>query len=376
MLFTCSFISLLLFSKLKLVIIADSNQQGESGVGDYALILAQSLRSRGVSVVFESLGAPRRSSRLAMVERVRTAEPDWVSFQFVPYAYAHRGLVGRSTLPWEKLRGRIGTHILFHEIWIGSYQGAPWRQRSIGFLQQVGIQQMLRRLRPEVVHCTNLLYSAMLNRAGVTNHVLPLFGAIPLMSGGSDPYTAMLTNLAPRSDRADWVVAALFGKIYPCFHLLPALQWLNARCLSQGQNLLVVSLGHCPTAAATFEELASGFSDPGRPYFHVVGKLDASVLSSWIRGADCGLATTPFNIIDKSSSSVAFAEHGIPVFVVDPGAPIRGLDYTQPDLAPEFWLIGDKRLDDLEWPPQRRVPQSRRDHVVNQFLGDLTNYGH
>ena len=42
-----------------------------------------------------------------MVERVRMAEPDWVSLQFVPYAYAHRGLVGRSTLPWEKLRGRM-----------------------------------------------------------------------------------------------------------------------------------------------------------------------------------------------------------------------------------------------------------------------------
>jgi hypothetical protein len=357
---------------VRFVIIADSDRQGESGVGDYALLLARLLRSSNINVVFEALGPSCRSSRSALVDRVQKAQPDWVSFHFVPYAYAHRGLVGKATLPWEKLRGRVGTHIMFHEIWIGAHQGAPLRQRPIGFLQRLGIQQVLRQLKPDVVHCTNPLYSAMLHRAGITNSVLPLFGVIPVESDGVlDPYIQLLPNLVPGSKRSDWIVAALFGKIYPSDHLLPALQWLVAKCLPQGKHLLVVSLGHCPTAAATFEEIGQCFSEPGRPYFHITGKLDASVLSYWIQGADCGLATTPFNIIDKSSSAVAFVEHGIPVIVLDDGAPIRGMDPTQPDLAPEFWLFGDKRLDDLEILPPRREPQPRRDQVVNQFLVDL-----
>ena len=357
---------------MNLVIIADSDQQGESGVGDYALLLAKLLRSSNINVVFEALGPPDRSSRLALVERVQDAQPDWVSFHFVPYAYAHRGLVGKSTLPWEKLRGRVGTHILFHEIWIGAHQGAPWRQRPIGFFQRLGIQQVLRLLKPDVVHSTNPLYSAMLHRSGIPNHVLPLFGAVPVLSdGGLDPYLQLLPNLVPGSKRPDWVVSALFGKIYQCDQLLAALQWLMAKCLSLGKHLLLVSLGHCPTAADTFKQLAPCLSEPGRPYFHITGKLDATALSSWIGGADCGLATTPFNIIEKSSSAVAFVEHGIPVIVIDAGAPIRGMDVIQPDLAPEFWLFGDQRLNDLESLPPRREPQARRDQVVNQFLADL-----
>ena len=56
---------------MKLVIIADSDQPGKSGVGDYALLLSQLLRERNVNVVFEALGSPDRSSREDLVERVR-----------------------------------------------------------------------------------------------------------------------------------------------------------------------------------------------------------------------------------------------------------------------------------------------------------------
>lgn len=357
---------------MKLVIIADSDQPGKSGVGDYALLLSQLLRERNVNVVFEALGSPDRSSREDLVERVRHSQPDWVSFHFVPYAFAHRGLVGSRTLPWDKLRGLVGTHILFHEIWIGAHKGAPWRQRPIGLLQRLGIHQVLRQLKPDVVHCTNPLYSAMLSKAGIQNQVLPLFGAVPVVSdGGLDPYLQLLPHLVPGSNRSDWVVAALFGKIYQSDQLPVALQWLNAKCLSQDKHLLVVSLGHCPSAVAIFDNLASCYSELGRPFFHITGKLSATVLSSWILGADCGLATTPFNIIEKSSSACAFVEHGIPVIVMDAGAPIPGIEVTQTDLTPEFWLFGDQRLDELERLPPRRNPQPRHVQVVNQFLANL-----
>jgi hypothetical protein len=356
---------------MKIVFLADSNQTGESGVGDYALHLCASLQALNVDAVVECLGPPKSTLRACLADRVRASEPDWVSLQFVPYAYAHRGWVGRRTLPWQALRGRLGTHVMFHEIWIGAHQGAPLRDRAIGALQRRGIQNFMRELRPDRVHCGNLLYSAMLLRAGLPNRLLPLFGNIPVCISEHDPYEDFLSGVAPDSTRSGWVVAALFGSIYSSENLLPALRWLHASCLRQGQRLLVVSLGHCPTAESTFAALAPQLPVEGRPTFLVKGRLDSTALSAWIRWADCGLATTPFNIIEKSGSAVAFAEHGVPVIVMDEGADVRGVAFPRQDLAPEFWLFGDQRLEALHGLPARRDPQPRLAQVAKQFLADL-----
>jgi hypothetical protein len=106
----------------------------------------------------------------------------------------------------------------------------------------------------------------------------------------------------------------------------------------------------------------------------VTGPLSSSDLSSWINYADCGLSTTPFNIIDKSSSALAFVDHGLPVIVMDPGSPVRGIDYCQQDLTPDFWLFGDPRLETFECMPPRHASMPRKDRVVQQFIEDLQLY--
>jgi hypothetical protein len=356
---------------MKIVFVADSNQPGKSGVGDYALLLCARLAALNVDAVVECLGVPKSSTRASLVERVRQAQPDWVSFQFVPYAYAHRGLVGRRTLPWEALRGRLGTHLMFHEIWIGAHQGASLRDRAMGALQRRGIQNLMRQLRPDKVHCSNRLYSAMLLRAGIPNRLLPLFGNIPITTATLDPYEQVVAGLVPGRPRSGWVVAALFGSIYKSDHLLPALRWLQECSMRQGHRLLVVSLGHSPSAETTFAGLGPQLPAEGRPTFLVKGRMDSSALSSWLRYADCALATTPFNIIEKSGSAVAFAEHGVPVIVMDAGADVRGVPLPRLDLAPEFWLFGDKRLEASNGLPPRRKPQPRLVRVAKQFLEEL-----
>jgi hypothetical protein len=356
---------------MNLLFLADSDHLGQSGVGDFALTLSVFLKKLNIHSSVASIGPPGSSLRLQLTEYVREAQPDWVSFQFVPYAFAHRGLVGPRTLPWDSLRGRIGTHFMFHEIWIGAHQGASLYQRSIGFLQRTGIQAIVRELRPDVVHCTNHLYSSMLSSAGIPNRLLPLFGSIPPPSPGPDPYSEALGSLVPGSKRSDWLVAALFGSIYPSENLLPALKWLQDRSLRTGKRLLVVSLGHSPTAATFFESLTPQLPEAGRPHVLVKGRMDSSILSRWLSGADCALATTPFNVIDKSSSAVAFAELGVPVIVVDPGASVRGVHHSRLDLSPEYWLFGDHRLNRFDNLPPRRPPQPRLERVARQFLADI-----
>jgi hypothetical protein len=360
---------------MRILILANTDQRGKSGVGDFALTLWEQLRGCDIDATFAVIDPDPAVRDGQLTGLMQEIDPDWVSLHFVPYAYANRGMVGKRTLPWKKIRGRTGTHILFHEIWVGAHQGASWRHRLTGVLQKRGIKQCLDLLKPDVVHCTNSLYSSMLNREGISNTILPLFGAIPFQLGSRDPYLDVVCSLEPGWDRSRWVIAALFGSIHPTNSFLHVLQWLSARCNRSGKKLFVVSLGHAPNAKTFFETLSNQFPQACKPYFHVTGKLDATDLSSWIRGADCGLATTPFNIIDKSSSAVAFAEHGVPVIVTDSGSPVPGITNHQQDLAPEFWLFGDERLDTFELLPPRRAPQSRLECVTSQFLADLNLHG-
>lgn len=356
---------------MKIVFISDSDQPSSSGVGDYTLTLCSVLSGLGIESSVERLGPPGSSLRASLVDRVQKSKPDWVSFQFVLYAYANRGLVDINTLPWRNLRGSRGTHVMFHETWIGFQVGASLRERAIGFVQREGIKRAMRLLQPDLVHSSNSLYCIMLAASGIPSMKLPLFGSIPLCKATRDPYKDLLIESFNDAQRASWIVAAFFGQIYPSANLISAVRWLHSKCCRQGKRLMLVSLGNCPTADSTFQALACVSYDGAPPSFHVAGSMPSSVLSPWLSYANCGLATTPYNLIEKSSSAVSFVEHGVPVIVSDPGAAIRGVPHNNPDFAPHYWLFGDKRLDVADPLPQRFAPQPRVEFVARQFIDAL-----
>lgn len=356
---------------MRLALIADSNQLGKSGVGDYALRLSEALEEFKVTVQVFPVGKADNQEKASLRRAVAHFQPDWVSFQFVPYAFGRRGLVHSRTLPWQQLRGRIGTHFMFHEIWIGAHDGATIRQRCIGYLQKAGIHSMMRAIRPQVTHCSNRVYSEMLSRAGIKNNILPLFGNIPISAGRVDPYRQLLTNMDQGSDRSDWVVAAFFGTLYSSRNLTPVIHRLQSQCQTHNRRLLIVSLGHCPDADSVFSQLASTFIDAAKPEFLIKGAMEASELSAWIGNADVGLATTPYNIIEKSGSALAFVEHGIPVIVMDTGSAVRAVNLPWADLRPHFWLADHPTFTEMTALPSRLPPCSRLEGVAHQFLADL-----
>jgi glycosyltransferase involved in cell wall biosynthesis len=360
---------------LKLALITDTDQLGRSGVGDYALLLAGKLQSLGYTAEVFPMVCPFSNQRSELPSRLSAYHPDWVSFQFVPYAFAHRGLVTRRSLPWRNLRGKRGTHFMFHEIWIGSHVGARIRDRATGWLQRRGIRSVVRQVQPDVVHCSNRLYSALLKHAGIPNSILPLFGNVPVLPRGIDPYQAVIASLIPGSDRKDWHVAAFFGTIHSGANVVQVLRWLKDVSERQGRRLLVVSLGRCPDAEEHFRAWSEALGETDSTRFVIKGEMPSGELSAWLGAVDCGVSTTPHNIIEKSGSAVAFAEHGVPVIVADSGAPVRGVSTPRADLTPDLWLFGDERLSWLESLPPRREPQSRLDQVARQFLADLENAG-
>jgi hypothetical protein len=212
----------------------------------------------------------------------------------------------------------------------------------------------------------------MLEREEIQHNLLPLFSGVPVLPVEADPYEEVVAACDPSGHRSGWIVSAIFGTIYPSSNLLPAVQWLNNLSRSQGKRLFVVSLGNCPSATSVFKQLEGHFPLQRQPTFLVKGPLNADHLSPWIRNADCALATTPFNIIQKSSSAATFVDHGVPVIVLDQGAEVRGLRDSPVDLTPAFWLFGDLRLTSGNRLPKRLPSQSRLPMVAAQFLEDLS----
>lgn len=355
---------------MRFLFLTDSTDPGRSGVGDYTLQLAQQLQYLGLDARVECFGIEGSATRATLVDRVLSHRADWISHQFVPYSLSPRGFVGPHTLPWRQLRGTVGTHFMFHEIWIGGSQGASFRDRLIGSTQRRGIRKILPLLQPNRVHCSNPLYQAMLSRVGIQARVLPLFGSVPIASNPNDPYFFLIEGFAPLSSRDNWLVLAFFGNLYPCANLTAAISWLHSLSARQGKSLLVVSLGHSSAAHSTFEQLSSHHNASNIKFF-IKGPIDTSSLSPWLQCADLAFSTTPYNIIQKSSSAVAFAEHGVPVVVVDPGTPIRSLPFTPSDLSPDYWLFGDPRLNPPNCLPPHRPPMARLPHVAAQLLADL-----
>jgi hypothetical protein len=85
----------------------------------------------------------RLPSTLPWHERIDVAEeflnsfnPTWISLQFVPYGFHAKGIVRGLGCHLNRLTQNRQTHIMFHELWIGYYKGAPVIERVTGNVQK------------------------------------------------------------------------------------------------------------------------------------------------------------------------------------------------------------------------------------------------
>ena len=149
---------------------------GSSGVGDYSLGLAAAFRTygidsrvlaicdrgaatvqrddpvewQGVSVPCRRLpaGLPPNGASMEIDAWLAAFAPAWVSVQFVPFAFHPKGLATHSGIPWRSFGRHSMVHLMFHEVWVGDYLGAPWVLRMWGRWQRHSVRRVVRWLRP------------------------------------------------------------------------------------------------------------------------------------------------------------------------------------------------------------------------------------
>jgi hypothetical protein len=370
---------------MRILFVCSGLAAGRDGVGDHVRRLAQECARQGHTAALLALhdreldageaeteetggvrclrlGAqPGWRAREQMVRATafrREFEADWVSFHFVPYGYDDRGLPGGLGRAVRELAGEARLHFMFHELWIGAAEGSSWRHRFTGTRQRMLIRRMLAQAGPKLVTTTIPVYAALLNELGLQAQVLPLFGNI--LPAPSRTRAELLPELEAPAEA--WRVGLFFGAIHPEWKPEP----LFSALLRTGQKIALVQAGHAGgPGEETWRRVEKEYA--GRLQLIRRGGQPAEQISALMQAADFAIATSPWQLIGKSSSVATMVEHGLPVLVTRDDYRVARLPAAPPTMEKQLQLFREEQGDEILRGLIREAPRSRLPEIARQF---------
>lgn len=303
---------------MKITFLCGCLEQGQDGVGDYTRRLAGELNKNGHEVSIISLndhylpedGYVEQVQDLIPVVRVRQGNraetllqvkrkieklgPEWLSLQYVPFAFHIKGL------PWN-LNGQLYQlgkgrkwHIMFHELWIGMEQNAPLKFRLWGSLQKIIIKKTIRLLSPQVIHTQTRVYQAQIERLGYKAEFLPLFGNIPVQYNAQMPEEKEIN-------------IAVFGGI------------------QKGSKIETIANSLPVSYRYNFHFVGNNGSEKIR-WMRILEKANIKCTSyDWMNEREVskvlsrcqwGFISTPYYLAEKSGAAIAMLEHNLRVYCI------------------------------------------------------------
>ncbi|MGA2245467.1 MAG: hypothetical protein ABSH48_10740 [Verrucomicrobiota bacterium] len=115
-------------------------------------------------------------------------------------------------------------------------------------------------------------------------------------------------------DRKALYMAGVFGAVHPEWDAEKAVDALLPLVRRCEKRLVLVFLGKNNLPSAAFEDLK--FRLKHRAEVIVAGEMSSREISRLLQTLDLGLATTPRQLIQKSSAVAAMLEHGLQVLVI------------------------------------------------------------
>lgn len=313
-----------------LLFICGSLQPGADGIGDYTRRIAGELKKKGFKVsiiafndkqtdiilsesqkvdntVVDVLRLPSKTNvkyKLELAsEWIKMQNPEWISIQFVLYAFNNRGLPMFFSSEIKKLCDGRKVHIMFHELWLGVEKHPSLKDRIYGVIQKSIIKTMVSKLVPAVVHSHSSLYLKLLQYNNIKARKLNIISNIPIVH----------QHFSPRTLMADGTLKFLvFGYISPNAPISEFAKELKMMALSKGVKPEFVFSGR---NGGSLSEWTKVLDDNTIPY-SVRGVLSVEELSDLMNEVDIGISTTPFLLYEKSGSVAAMFKHGIPVINV------------------------------------------------------------
>ncbi|ANE49258.1 glycosyltransferase [Flavisolibacter tropicus] len=326
---------------MKITFLCGSLEPGRDGVGDYTRRLAGELVRSGhqISIVsiFDSfikdeligkqcvdeveLTVLRLPSIIPFNKRLKSAkchidsfDPNWLSLQFVPYAFHAKGLPFYLSSFFKSVGQGRKWHIMFHELWIGSSHSL--KSLFYASLQKLIIKDLNRQLNPTIVHTHLPIYYSKLKRLRFNVMVLPLFSNIPV-----HPVRKI-------KDNGKIFRIGIFSQVDINQNIFCFIQEINQVLFNRKIFLELLLIGD-NNKLKVFGTMLEVLLD-GQVLIKYTGFLQSEEVSCAIQSCDIGLTSVPRHALGKSGSVAAFISHGIPV-----AAP--NIYYSEkPEVAPFF----------------------------------------
>ncbi len=358
------------------------------GVADYTNLLSRALVERGCRCLLVAINdhgrnedRPKKGDVMRIpqsldwpsrVQEATTAlkafQPDWVSWQMVPYSYNPKGILLREGAMLARLLRPHRVQIMVHELWVGDYPDLSVRGRLIRPMQKFGLLRTVGAVQPTLVHTSIMLYRSRLRAAGIRANMLPLFGNVPVGAKSADNWLWPILRAAEiafdPAHRSDWWMFGVFGAIHSNW---PAEPLLHSPCESArrvGKRAALLSFGRAgDRTRLTHWRRAI-------PTLAVVelGEMPATKISELLNTIDFGLAATPQCALGKSGAVAAMIEHGVPV-IANHGYARPGIDPSE-DIPLTF--RADSDLESLLTHPPLRTPIGARvNSVRDQLLAEM-----
>ena len=372
---------------MKITFICGSLAPGKDGVGDYTRCLASACAAAGHEAQLVSIcdiesdqsqdsgmsverfcGALTDSATgQRAAERIQAWSPDWISLQFVPFAFHPKGL-SRSLQPFIKTLGDIAPlHIMFHELWLGEKPSLSVKHKVLGRIQQHQILKALRHWQPQSIHTSNQLYIDVLQRNGISAKQLPLFGNIPIAEKAPE----MIQQILP------WYPARPNERIV-LFPFSQSMNWQAAHVMEQleqfaneaGVSLRLIQIGENQSGAAHWPRIRE-FAEANGWSCDLLGPQREQVISQLMQIADLGISSAHIQLAGKSGAVIGMMEHGLPVFCTSLEPESRHpASHNAEDLLFDLEQSDSTIVRLLKEPKAHKV-QSRLSTVAAQWLKDL-----
>ena len=312
---------------MKACFISGPYKPGKCGISDYIRLLKQKLEILGNSVERIDFSP----DRLFCNKDYTLPKADFYSVQFAPYAFSCSGLSGRSLINLgESLANKL-THINFHEIWIGAYPNASWRERFNGWRQRKEILKFLGIANARSITCSNSAAKDRLTQAGIQAKHLYLFGNVPYAPSAD---ISVSSNLR----------IALFGTPYEKFpyNLLAEKLTEISASFSKPVEIRIIGRQRVNEGLNQIRKISKEWNFS----LSETGELSTQCISMELQNCDLGLCTTPYDVLGKSGATAAMLEHGLPVIAFDDGDTPKKNLFVFEQFSDHVFL-----LDDIEFIP-------------------------
>ena len=357
---------------MKIAFLCGSCEPGADGVGDYTLSVARALVGRWHICFVIALNdryvdqphhswiesnpecslpclrlhyaSPWRVRAKILAAELERFRPDWISLQYVPYAFNKNGL------PWplfpslRAVRPLAKWHLMAHELWVDP--DVSLKNRLLAATQAQVLRWLLTYLNPSLVHTSNSYYTHLFASIGKQASILPLFSNIPIQHQPA----AMPSSLV------DWKFV-FFGSIHPEWDPQSILEQLE-RAARKGalSSVSFISIGGAGEhGKALWKKLAR--TTPPWMQFSQLGLLPSTEISFRLQHADFGITTTPSHLLGKSGSVAAMLAHGLPVIV--PRVEKTCGTWHQELLADDRFMLLDSSFG------ERLIQRRRQAHLTN-----------